>query len=439
MKDLRKDLVPGREGLAPKTGEKTQESSLKMFLFVSELLGRTVVSAGGKPLGKLADLKVRLGEIFPKMNALVVKQRRKRKLVSLDWAELESLNGNIITLKPEAAEKFKPLEVNSEEMLLRDELLDKQVVDTFGAKIERVNDVHLLIVDKDLHIVHVDIGIRGILRRLGWIKGVDLLTNWLFAYRFPEKMISWKYIQPLASDLYRQGLKLNVNFKKLHDLHPSDLADILEELDRENRKKIFKSLDLQTAAETLEEVDPKLQLSLIESASVELASDILEEMAPDEATDLLADLPEEKKDKLIQTMEKPSREKLVELLQFEEGTAGSIMTKDFIALEQGKTIADATEDFKKTTHPLETIAYIYVTDEENHLLGVLTLRHLLLCHKDTPLGKLMNKNLIKVVPEDDVKKVAELFKKYKFLAIPVVDCDDHLTGIITLQDIVESG
>jgi len=438
MKARNKDLLPAGEGLNQGEREKTQEAGLKMFRFVSELLGRTVVSAEGKPLGKLADLKVRLGEIFPKMNALVVKQRRKRKPVSLEWSELESLNANIVTLKPGAAEKFRPLEVNSEEMLLRDELLDKQVVDTFGAKIERVNDIHLLIVNKDLHIVHVDIGIRGILRRLGWIKGVDLLTNWLFAYRFPEKMISWKYIQPLASDFYRQGLKLNVNLKKLQDLHPSDLADILEELDRENRKKVFKSLDLQTAAETLEEIDPKLQLALIESATVELASDILEEMAPDEATDLLADLPEDKKDKLIQTMEKPSREKLVELLQFEEGTAGSIMTKDFIALEQGKTIADAIEDFKKLTHPLETIAYIYVTDEENHLLGVLTLRHLLLCQKDTPLGKLMNKNLIKVNPEDDIKKVAELFKKYKFLAIPVVDCDDHITGIITLQDIVES-
>jgi Mg/Co/Ni transporter MgtE len=216
------------------------------------------------------------------------------------------------------------------------------------------------------------------------------------------------------------------------------LADILEELDQANRSKVFKSLDLQTAAQTLEEVDPKLQASLIESSSLEHASDILEEMAPDEATDFLADLPEEKKQKLIQTMEKPHRENLEELLKFKEGTAGSIMTKDFISLQEDKTIGNAIEEFKKTTHPLETIAYVYIKDKEKRLVGILTLRHLLLCEKDVPLSKLMRTHLIKIKPGDDVKKVAEIFKKYKFMALPVVDDDGILRGIITLRDVVES-
>jgi len=415
-----------------------QEGRLKMFLFISEILGRAVVDENGRPLGKLADLKLRMGELFPKVIALLIKKRREKQLFCLDWAEVESLNGHLVSLRPGAGGRMRVPEERPDEILLKEELLDKQVVDTFGAKIERVNDIHLLLVGTDLHIVHVDIGLRGLLRRLGWIKAVDFLTNWFFAYRFQEKMISWKYVQPLASEFYNKFLKLNVNLQKIHELHPSDIADILEELDQENRKRIFKSLDLQTAAETLEEVDPKLQASLIEAASAEIASDILEEMAPDEATDLLADLPEEKKQRLFQTMEKPFREKLEELLRFEEGTAGSIMTKDFIALEQKKTIGDAIEEFKKTTHPLESIAYLYVTNEEGHLIGVLTLRHLLLCSKEKVLGPLMNKNLIKVHPEEGVKKVAGLFRKYKFMAIPVVDGEDHLDGIITLQDIVNA-
>jgi len=415
-----------------------QETNIHMFLFLSEILGRFVLDAENEPIGKLADLKVRLGELFPKVATLVVKKRRGKKLLELDWQEVQSLNAAVIRLKPGSAEKLRPLEVNPQEFLLREELLDKQVVDTFGAKIERVNDIHLLIVSQDLRIVHVDYGIRGILRRLGWLKGIDFFTNWLFAYQFEDKMISWKYIQPLLSDPTKQSLTLNVTSRKIHEIHPSDLADIIEELDQINRATVFRSLDLQTAAQTLEEVDPKLQLKLIESTSVEQVSDILEEMAPDEATDFLADLPEEKKQKLILTMENPSREAVEELLKFKEGTAGSIMTKDFLSVRKDKTIGDAIEEFRKTVYPLESISYIYVTDQDNRLVGVSTLRHLITCEKDATLGKLMNTHLIKVEPEDHVDTVTALFKKYKFMALPVVDKEDILKGIITLQDIMQS-
>jgi magnesium transporter len=415
-----------------------QETNIHMFLFLSEILGRFVLDADNEPIGKLADLKVRLGELFPKVATLVVKKRRGKKLLELDWQEVQSLNTAAIRLKPGSVEKLRPLEVNPQEFLLREELLDMQVVDTFGAKIERVNDIHLLIVSQDLRIVHVDYGIRGILRRLGWLKAIDFFTNWLFAYQFEDKMISWKYIQPLLSDPTKQKLTLNVTSRKIHEIHPSDLADIIEELDKINRATLFRSLDLQTAAQTLEEVDPKLQSKLIESTPVEQVSDILEEMAPDEATDFLADLPEEKKQKLILTMEKPSREAVEELLKFKEGTAGSIMTKDFLSVRKDKTIGDAIEEFRKTVYPLESISYIYVTDQDNRLVGVSTLRHLITCEKDATLGKLMNPHLIKVEPEDNVDTVAALFKKYKFMALPVVDKEDILKGIITLQDIMQS-
>jgi magnesium transporter len=415
-----------------------QETNIQMFLFLSEILSRLVVDAENEAVGKLADLKVRLGELFPKVITLAVKKRKTKKLLELDWQEVQSLNTTMVRLKPGAVEKLRPLEVNPQEFLLREELLDKQVVDTFGAKIERVNDIHLLIVGQELRIVHVEYGIRGILRRLGWLKALDFLTNWLFAYKLEDKMISWKYIQPLLSDPAKKNLSLNVTSRKIHEIHPSDLADIIEELDQVNRAKVFRSLDLQTAAQTLEEVDPKLQLKLIESASVEMVSDILEQMAPDEATDFLADLPQEKQQTLIRTMERPSREAIEELLKFKEGTAGSIMTKDFLSVGKDKTIGDAIEEFRKTVYPLESISYIYVTDQDNRLVGVSTLRHLITCEKDATLGKLMNTHLVKVEPEDRVDAVAALFKKYKFMALPVVDKDDVLKGIITLQDIMQS-
>jgi len=415
----------------------TQDDVRKMFLFLSEILGRAVHDSEGRKIGRLADLKVGLIELFPRVTTIAVRRRGKRCLLAFPWDQVASITGGVVALKPGAAALSATLDVGSQELLLREDLLDKQVVDTFGAKIERVNDVHLIIVNRDLRTVHVDFGPRGILRRLGWLKSVDRMTGWLFAYTFPEKMISWKYVQPLASDPKR-NLKLNVTLRKLHELHPSDLADIIEELDQANRSSVFKSLDLETAAETLQEVDPKLQLSLLETASDEKLSDILEEMEPDEATDILADLPEEKKQKLIRTMEKPYRQTVEDLLRYEEGTAGSIMTKDFLALPRDATIGTAVDEFKVSSHPLETVAYIYVVDEAKRPLGVITLRHLLLCPREDPLGKLMNPHLIKAGVEDDLATVAELFTKYKFIEIPVVDGEGVLQGIITLQDIVKA-
>ena len=414
-----------------------QEPDLKMFLYFSELQGRTVVDAEGRTVGKVSDLKVRLGEMFPRVTTLILRRRRGRKLFSLPWEDVESLDGLLVTLKPGAEGRLGPVEVANEEILLREDLLDKQVVDTFGAKIERVNDVHLIIVNRDLRTVHVDFGPRGLLRRLGWLRTVDRLTGWLFAYTFPEKMISWKYVQPLASDPKR-NLKLNVTTRKLHEIHPSDLADIIEELDRANRSSVFKVLDLETAAETLQEVDPKLQQSLIETTPEEKISDLLEEMEPDEAADILGDLPEEEARQLIRTMEKPYRQPVEDLLRYEEGTAGSIMTTDFLAFPREATIATAAEEFKSSSHPLETVAYLYVVDPERRPLGVITLRHLLLCDRAETLGGLMNPHLIKAGVEDDLATVAELFTKYKFIEIPVVDGEGVLRGIITLQDIVKA-
>ncbi len=409
---------------------------VRNFVFLSTLLGRPVLDPGGGSIGRLADLKTKLGEPFPRITTLVIRKDKLKKPRGLDWGRVAAFDGETLSLAPGSEDAFSPVEAGPEEILLKADLLDKQVVDTYGAKIERVNDVHLLVVDHELRIVHVDFGVRGILRRLGWLKAADGLMDWLFGYRFPEKLAAWKYVQPLAADP-KQNLKLNMPLRKLQEIHPSDLADILEELDRANRSSIFKSLDPETAAGALQEVDPKIQVSLIETTPEERATDILEEMEPDEAKDFLAELSEEKQEKLMRTMEKPYRENMEELLQYEEGTAGSIMTKDFIALSQEATVAQAIEVFSGVFYPMESLTYIYVTDSQGHLAGVITLRHLITCDKQAILGRLMNPRLVKAGIEDNIGTVTDIFRKYKFLALPVVDSDDTIQGIITLQDIVE--
>lgn len=421
-----------------------EKDLLKTFFFLYEILGRRVVDSKGKLVGKIYDLKAVLGELFPKVVSLRIRKKSKgvfkkqKDVFEIDWDNIETINQSIIRLKEGFEKDKRPLKTEENHILLKDEILDKQVVDTFGAKVERVNDIHLLLSEGDLRLVHVDIGIRGILRRLKWVNWVDGITNWLFAYQIPDKFISWKYIQPAAPDPQRKELKLNVTLRKLNEIHPSDLADIIEELDGHERTAVFKSLDLQTAAETLEEIDPKLQVSLIEEASEAQASDILEEMAPDEAVDLLLSLPDEKKEKLFREMDKGEKEKLMELLKFGEGTAGSIMTIEYLSINQNQTVKDALDKFKKSTDPLETTSYIYLTDENNRLAGILTLRNLILNPGETKLSSIMKKDLIKLSLEDDIDTIADTFKKYKFMALPVVDKGDHLKGIITLRDAVDA-
>lgn len=413
------------------------DTGSKMFLYFSDLLGRPVKDPSGVVIGRLSDLKVRLGELFPRVNTIIIRKRGQKTGRGLDWDQVEGIRDDSVVLRPGAEGRLTALEVGNQELLFREDLLDKQVVDTHGAKIERVNDIHLLVAHGELRIAHVDFGLRGILRRLGWMRVIDAVTSWLFSYRIPERLAAWKFVQPLASDPKR-NLKLNVTMRKLPELHPSEIADIIEELDRANRSSVFRALDTETAAETLQEVDPKLQLSLIETAPPEKASDILETMEPDEAKDFLAGLPKEKKDKFIGTMEKPFRGHVEGLLRYEEGTAGSIMTTDFLALPKDRTIADAVEAFRNVVHPLETISYIYATDDDSRLAGVLTLRHLLLCGREEKLETLMNPRVIRIGTEEDIETVADVFNKYKFMAVPVVDKEGVIQGIITLQDIVQA-
>jgi Mg/Co/Ni transporter MgtE len=201
---------------------------------------------------------------------------------------------------------------------------------------------------------------------------------------------------------------------------------------------VFDSLNVETQADALEETDDKTRASIIEDLPEEKASDILEEMEPDEAVDLLQDLPDEKKQELIETMEEEKKEELEELLEFEEETAGGIMTTDYISCFQTDNIGRAMEVFRRSDDPLDNLSYIYVTDDREMLVGVLTLRDLILNPPEAPVNSLMKREVVKLKVDDSLEQVAETFTKYKFLTIPVVDQQDRLEGIITLRDGVEA-
>ncbi|MGD0918748.1 MAG: CBS domain-containing protein [Thermodesulfobacteriota bacterium] len=406
---------------------------LKDFYFFSDFLNRGVYNPLGQKIGKLSDLVAERAEPYPMIIGIVVRTRGRQKRIYLPWEKTVRIEPQI-TLSEDELRDYQSSLPEKDIVLLREEVMDRQIVDTFGAKVVRVNDLHFLRVNSNLRLVHVDVGFRGLMRRVGWEKMVDQALRWLFSYDLPNQFISWKYVQLLSgSDL----LQLNVSQKKLSHLHPADLADIIEDLSGRERSAIFHALDTETAADALEEIDPKIQKSLIEEIPVEKASDIVEEMSPSDAVDLLADLPEERAEEILEGMEQEKAEDLRELLVHPEKTAGGLMTTAYLSLTPGVTVEGAVAELKTKASNLDIIDYIYVVDEEEVLQGVVSIRDLLTAQSHQSLSGIQAPRVVSVKPDADENEVVEAFAKYGFRALPVVDEGNRLRGVIGFRSVLE--
>ncbi|GBE36768.1 magnesium transporter MgtE [bacterium BMS3Bbin07] len=332
------------------------------------------------------------------------------------------------------SEELAPYEPSDEDLLAVRDILDKQIVDATGAKVVRVNDIKLEGFEGKAVLVAVDVGMRGILRRLGIERQGNEFFK-LFKIELPHNLISWTYIQPLEPKL--KTIALTVPRQMVANLHPADIAEIISSVSREEGTSLFTDLDLKTAAETLSELEPDVQASIITEMEPEKASDIIEEMPPDEAADILGDLPTEKMKALLESIDQEDAEDIQELLEHEENTAGGLMTNEFIAYEPEIKVSEAIERFKRDAAEIETIYYIYVIDPDEKLLGVLSLRELLLADPEKTLSDIMVTNLKTLKPEDDENIVAAAISKYNLAAIPVVDNDNVLLGIVTMDDIID--
>jgi magnesium transporter len=408
------------------------EQGLNDFYFLSHFLGRGLRSTSGEKIGKVTDLVTERAEPYPLVIGLSVRAGRKdRRFVP--WEKITRIEPWV--LLSDGAFDFLPSRPSGQNVtFLREEVMDKQIVDTFGAKVVRVNDLHFLRVNSQLRLVHVDVGFRGLMRRVGWEGAMDGLLHWFFSYELPNQFISWKYVQLLSgSDL----LQLNISQQKLSRLHPADLADIIEDLSGRERSAIFHALDTETAAEALEEIDPRIQKALIETIPVEKASDIVEEMSPSDAADLLGDLPEERAEKILKEMEQERAEDLRGLLVHRDEAAGGLMTTSYFSLPGDTPVETALTRLKEEASELDIFEYIYLVDAEEVLQGVVSLRDLLTAPPGQPLAELQSSRLVSVGTEEDQKKVVEAFAKYGFSALPVVDEDRRLKGVIGFRTVLE--
>jgi CBS domain-containing protein/sporulation protein YlmC with PRC-barrel domain len=400
-------------------------------IFVSEVTKKPVLDQTGEEIGKLKDVIVGLGEPFPAVTSLVISAGKDTYLVP--WDMINLFNRRVISVNARKA-VLKPAEVASTDILICRDLLDKQIVDINGAKLVRVNDLELGDVKGKLCLVAVDIGLRGLLRRLGAEKrGEKILA--LFKYRLQHKLISWSYVQTVEPRLTR--LTLTVSRQKVSSLHPADLAEIISEVSQKERTAIFGSLDVDTAAEALHELEPGVQADIIDDMSKERASDILERMPPDEVADVLGDLPEAKAQELINLMEKEEAEDVQELMEHEDNTAGGLMTTEFLAFPPDMTVEEAIKELRLEAPNVETIYYLYIVDRDEHVNGVVSLKNLILAMPQTLLSDIMI-TPVKTLPlEAEQKDVAEFISKYNLLAAPVVDENAALRGIVTVDDVVD--
>jgi CBS domain-containing protein len=404
------------------------------FLFFSDLLGRPVVDASGRRLGVLADLVAATGEPYPPVESLVVRAGRRRR--QYPWSAVQRMDAGAVGLRDEEEEE-SPEQPLPDRIALGEEILDRQIVDVHDAKLVRVNDLHFLEVKGQLRVAHVDVGFRGLVRRLGWQGWVDRAVSAFrpaAPYLRSDQLVSWKLVQPL--DRSPGLVRLEVAQRMLAQLHPADLAEIMEDLDRDQRQVLLERLDVETAADALEETSPEVTAQLLEEVPPERAADILEEMAPDEAADVLSELPGETRQELLDAMERPEAREVRELLEYRSDSAGGLMTPDRIQLAPEATAAEAVEEIRRRAEEVPLVYEIFVADPAGVLKGMLTLKDLVLAEPAARLGALMRDAPATVRVDDRVRDVALAAAKYNLFSVPVVDALGVLKGMVTVDDIL---
>jgi magnesium transporter len=382
-------------------------------------------------MGRIWDCVATLTELYPQVKGLVLRHKQDLVLYPATAQEYFDLFKRGHLMVDEA--RIMPLEMEPEDVSVRDMLWDKQIVDVEGAKVVRVNDVHLLIGERQW-IVHVDVGFAGLIRRLGWETPVRSGAK-ILGKEVHDELISWKFVQPVSSQrAHMEPIRLTVGAQRLNELHPGEIADILEDLDHQQRQAMIAALEPETAAEALQETAEDVQKSIIEGMDEELAADILEEMEPSEAADVLANIDEASSSAIMEAMESTEEKaEIEELMTYSEDTAGSLMTTDFVEIGENFTVGEALESIREAARDVEAIYYVYLHDDDGKLLGALSLRHLLRTDPALKVSNIVQPRLVTLHLDSPVSEVADMFLRYFFLVLPVVDDDGVLRGVITFK------
>ncbi|MBI4056516.1 MAG: magnesium transporter [Elusimicrobia bacterium] len=412
------------------------------FLFFADFMGKRTYDSEGNTVGIVYDVAFSLSEIYPKATCLILRAPGffRHRYSEIPWNRIKKLSPYIELDLPLKMIKFY-YQFGGQDLRLRRDILDKQVVDTNNHKVIRVNDIHLLEVDHELRIAHVDVGIRGLVRRLGWQPVVDFLVAGLLPRTtyFKERFISWKFIQPLSLNHKSGALKLTVPEKQLAQIPHSDFREVMSNMDIYQRTAFFRSLTLDLRVQIFRDLDTDTQQKLLEHIDLAEAAYILSRIPADQATDILERLPKSVSEKLLNFMETTQARKLSTLLGYTSDSAGGIMTTEMVTLPHSAKVQDVVQVFQQVPESLEATTFIFLIESDNRLSGMVPARKLLLAKPEDPLTQYALPKTTYVKVKDTLREVAFQMEFHKIPVIPVVNNgkDKILQGVITVDDVLK--
>jgi magnesium transporter len=400
---------------------------LRAGLYFSQVLGRPILDAAGERIARVRDLLAQFGsEPHPPISGVVARGGGREFYIDrAQVAEISARGVRLATFKV----NLRPFERREGEVLLRRDILDKQLIDVDGRRLVRANDLELAEVGADYRLVGVDVSAQALLRRLG----PSALTGGIKAPR----VIDWEDVESFATDV--PMVRLRSTHQGLARLHPVEIAHIVEELSPRQVQEVLEALDDETAADTIQELPPDDAASVIQGLDRERAADILDEMDPDDAADLLGDLPAEQAAALLDLMEPDEREDVAELLAYEEDTAAGLMTTDYVTLPADLQAGAALARVRALAEPPDPLYHLYLVDDETseHLVGVLPLRDLVLADPATAVTALAWLEFQSARADEAPRTVAQRMAEYNLATLPVVDDDRCLLGVILVDDAIE--
>lgn len=397
--------------------------------YLSRIIGSKIYSDSDHAIGKIEDLAVTRDSEHPKVVSVLLKDGRMLDSSTID---IVKDGGQYVFF---CKNMIEPTDTVDNILLLSRDVQDRQIVDTDGRKVVRVNDLRLAITSGGTFLVAVDVGLEGLLRRLGVAKPLKNVLK-IFKQSIPSKLILWDDVETI--DAGRPGIKLSKQQSKLNTLHPSDVADIIEELDRTTQNSVFASFDKERAADILEEMEPEARANIIDCMPETKAADLLEEMPSDEVADILDLLRSDKTEKILQKMERETSDEVRELMEYDEDTVGSVMSTDFLSFTEDYSVGDVFAQLRRLKPEADSVNYLYVVDRSEKLLATVSLRDLVVSEPGVKLKDIMNREFISVYDDDDIEELNEIVYKYNLLAVPVINKDDFLLGIVVVSDVVDN-
>jgi CBS domain-containing protein len=413
--------------------------------YLTQILDKRVKAPDGTTVGRIVDAVATKASRLPEVLAVVVRSGKEEMCIAFDALRFETdpagpvgtgqIRGDIWLKSPlSQIPRYQPAD---DDLRLNTDVLDKQIVDVMDHRVVRVSDVRLAECGMHYCVVGVDASMRAFIRRFGSIsRPIEFLAKSIHR-PLRSNLIAWDDVQTLEPGTAGGRIRLKVSHDKIAQLHPADIADIVEQLSPQQRTEVIEALDTETAADAIAEAEPAIGAQILLQLDSETATDILEEMEPDEAADILDDLPEARSDALLEQMEPEEAEEVKELMAYDEDTAGGLMTTELVAIRANLTCDETIHRLRELAPKAETIYYVYVVDDEDRLVGVLSLRDLIIAPPETHISDIMVRNVIHVYVEDHADQVAHIVARYNLLAVPVVSEDEKLLGIITVDDTME--